>query len=191
MKVILASQSPRRAALMDLAQIEYEIFPSHFDEKLNNTIDLEEKAKELAFGKALDVFNNMQGDRAIIGADTFVVKNNKIYEKPKDREDAVRMLREIQGGTNTIYTSLAILIEDKGKYKEYKEVHKVDVTVSSMTDAEIKEYIDFDEPYDKAGSYAIQSCFAKFIEKIEGDYMSAIGLPINRVYKILKENEII
>lgn len=190
MKIILASQSPRRAALLDLAQIEYEIFPSNFEEKIN-TFDIEEKSKELAYGKALDVFNNTQGDRTIIGADTFVVKNNKIYGKPVDRSDAIKMLRELQGGTYTAYTSLSILIEYRGKYKEFKEVQKVDVTISSMTDAEIIEYVDSEEPYDKAGAHAIQSCFAKFIEKIDGDYMSVIGLPINRVYKILKENEVI
>ena len=191
MKIILASQSPRRAALLDLAQIEYEIFPSHFDEKTIKICDIEEKSKELAYGKAIDVFNNTQGDRTIIGADTFVVKDGKIYGKPKDRSDAISMLREIQGNVHTIYTSLAILIEYKGKYKEYKELQKVEVTVSKMTDAEIIEYVDTEEPYDKAGAYAIQSCFSKFVEKIEGDYMSIIGLPINRVYKILKENEVI
>ena len=191
MKVILASQSPRRMALMDLAQLEYEIFPSNYDEKLNSIINLEEKSKELAFGKAKDVFDNTQGDRTIIGGDTFVVKNNKIYEKPKDRSDAIRMLRELQGGVYSIYTSLAILIEYKGEYKEFKELHKVDITLSDMTDAEIIEYIDFDEPFDKAGAHSIQSCFAKYIEKVEGNYMAAIGLPIDRVYRILKENEII
>lgn len=191
MKIILASQSPRRAALLDLAQIEYEIFPSYFDEKKVKIFDIEEKSKELAYGKALDVFNNTQGDRTIIGADTFVVKNNKIYGKPKDRSEAISMLREIQGDIHTIYTSLAVLIEYKGKYKEFKEVQKVEVTVSKMTDTEIIEYVDTEEPYDKAGAYAIQSCFSKFVEKIDGDYMSVIGLPINRVYNILKENEIL
>ena len=210
MKVILASKSPRRAALLDLAQIEYETFPSEFDEKLNTAINIEEKSQELAYGKALDVFNNTQGDRTIIGGDTFVVKNNKIYGKPVDRSDAIRILRELQGGTYSIYTSLAVLIEYRGEYKEFKEVHKTDITLVPMTDAEIIEYVDIDEPFDKAsvrkgytpeyhrhiwedkaGAHSVQSCFAKFIERIEGNYMAAIGLPIDRVYKILKENEII
>lgn len=162
MKVILASQSPRRAALMDLAQIEYEIFPSNYDEKINSVIHLEEKSKELAFGKAKDVFDNTQGDRAIIGADTFVVKNNKIYGKPKDRSDAIRMLRELQDGVYFIYTSLAILIEYRGEYKEFKEINQIDVTLSKMTDDEIIEYVDTDEPYDKARS----TCYSKFFCKV-------------------------
>lgn len=191
MKVILASQSPRRAALLELAKIEFEIFPSNYEEKIENGCNIDEKSKELAYGKALDVFNNTQGDRAIIGGDTIVVKNGKIYGKPKDRTDAIKMLRELQGGVHTVYTSLCILIEYQGKYKEFKEVQKTDITVSKLNDAEIIDYVDSEEPFDKAGAYAIQSCFSAFIEKIDGNYMSVVGLPIDRVYRILKENEII
>ena len=154
-------------------------------------MSIEEISKELAYGKAKDVFDNTQGDRTIIGADTIVVKDNVIFGKPKDRAEAIKMLKEIQGDVHTVYTSLAILIEERGEYKEYKEVVETDITVNPMTDAEIIEYIDQEEPYDKAGAYAIQSTFAKFIDEIEGNYMSVIGLPIDKVYKILKENEII
>ena len=101
------------------------------------------------------------------------------------------MLRALQGEYHIVYTSLAILIEYRGEYKEYKELCKNMIKVAPMTDAEIIEYVDGEEPYDKAGAYAIQSCFSKYIERIEGNYMSVIGLPIDKVYKILKENEII
>ncbi len=191
MKVILASQSPRRAALMDLARIDFEVMPSEYEEKIKSGMNIEEQAKELAFGKALDVFNNTQGDRAIIGADTIVVKNNKVYGKPKDRQDAIRMLKELQGDYHIVYTSLAILIEDHEEYKEYKELTKNLIEVAPMSDEEIKEYVDSEEPYDKAGAYAIQSYFSRYIEKLDGNYMSVIGLPIDKVYSILKENEII
>lgn len=191
MKIILASQSPRRAALLDLAKIDFEVMPSDFEEKISDGSDIEEQSKEVAYGKALDVFNNTQGDRTIIGADTIVVKNNKVYSKPKDRDDAIRMLKELQGDNHIVYTSLSILIECREKYKEYKELSKSIIKVKPMTDAEIIEYVDSEMPYDKAGAYAIQSCFCKFIEKIEGNYMSVIGLPIDKVYKILKDNEII
>ena len=191
MKIILASQSPRRIALLDLAKIDFEVLPSGYDEKIDKSMSIEEISKELAYGKAKDVFDNTQGDRTIIGADTIVVKDNVIFGKPKDRAEAIKMLKEIQGDVHTVYTSLAILIEERGEYKEYKEVVETDITVNPMTDAEIIEYIDQEEPYDKAGAYAIQSTFAKFIDDIEGNYMSVIGLPIDKVYKILKENEII
>ena len=191
MKVILASQSPRRAALLDLAQIDFEVMPSSYDEKIKHGLGIEEAAKELAYGKALDVFDNTQGDRTIIGADTIVVKDNKVFGKPKDRTEAIKMLRALQGEYHIVYTSLAILIEYRGEYKEYKELCKNMIKVAPMTDAEIIEYVDGEEPYDKAGAYAIQSCFSKYIERIESNYMSVIGLPIDKVYKILKENEII
>ncbi|HIT71130.1 MAG TPA: septum formation protein Maf [Candidatus Scatovivens faecipullorum] len=192
MKIILASQSPRRIALMELAKIDFEVMSSNKEEKkIKDGINIDEQSKEVAYQKALDVFNNTQGDRAIIGADTIVVKDNKVFGKPTDRKEAIKMLKELQNDVHTIYTSLAILIEEKGQYKEYKELVKTNVTVHSMTEQEIVEYVDTEEPYDKAGAYAIQSCFAKYIDEIEGNYMSVIGLPIDKIYKILKENEIL
>lgn len=191
MKIILASQSPRRIALMELAKIDFEVMPSNKEEKINDGFNIEEQSKEVAYQKALDIFNNTQDDRAIIGADTIVVKDNKVFGKPKDRKEAIKMLKELQDDVHTIYTSLAIIIEEKGQIKEYKELVKTNVTVHKMTEQEIIEYIDTEEPYDKAGAYAIQSSFSKYIDEIEGNYMSVIGLPIDKVYKILKENEIL
>ena len=191
MKLILASTSPRRAALMELAKIDCEILPSSYDESTLVEYDIEKKSKLLAYNKAKDVFDNTQDDRTIIGADTIVVLNGKILGKPEDRSDAIRMLRQLQNNVHTVYTSIAILIEYHGKYKEYNEIVKTDVYVRKMDDQEIINYVDSEEPFDKAGAYAIQSSFASFIDRIEGNYMSVIGLPINRVYEILKENEII
>ena len=191
MKIILASKSPRRAALLDLIKVDFEVIPSSYEEKINSSLDIESQAKELAYGKALDVFNNMQGDRAIIGADTMVVKNGRIFGKPKDRDDAIRMLKELQGDIHSVYTSLSILIEDRGEYKEYKEVVRTDINVNPISDDEIIEYVDNERPFDKAGAYAIQSSFCKYIDEIDGNYMSVIGLPVDKVYSILKENEII
>ena len=191
MKIILASQSQRRAAILELAKIDFEVIPSSYEEKMLESLNIEEQSKELAYGKALDVFNNTQGDRAIIGSDTIVVKNNKIYGKPKDRVEAIMMLRELQDDRHYVYTSISILIEKQGKYQEYKEVIKTEITVDPISDVEIIEYVDSEEPYDKAGAYAIQSCFAKYISNIKGNYMSVVGWPIDREYAILKENEII
>lgn len=191
MKIILASQSPRRIALMQLAKIDFEVLPSNYKEKLDKSLSIPELSKELAYGKAKDIFDNTQGDRTIIGADTIVVKDNVIFGKPKDRAEAIKMLKSLQGDIHTVYTSLAILIEEHGEYKEFKELVETDITVHEMSDAEIIDYVDSEEPYDKAGAYAIQSTFCKFIDEMEGNYMSVIGLPIDKVYKILKENEII
>ena len=191
MKIILASGSPRRKELMDLAQIEYEIIPSKFDEKVDQKLSLDEQSIELAFGKAKDVFDNTQGDRTIIGSDTLVILDGKQFGKPKDRDEAVKMLKSLQGRSHTVYTSLVILIEKNGEYKEYKELHKSEVFVNEMSNEEIESYVDMENPLDKAGAYAIQSCFIVYINKIVGDYATIVGLPISRAYKILKENDII
>ena len=114
----------------------------------------------------------------------------KFYGKPKDREDAIRMLRKLQGNKHTVYTSLSVIIEEREEIKEYKDLIKSDVYVKKMEDSEIKNYINTYNVLDKAGSYAIQSKFAVYIEKIDGDYSSIIGLPISRLYDIFKENEI-
>ena len=191
MRVILASQAPRRAAILDLARIDYEVIPSDYVEKITPTDDIEELSISLAYGKAKDVFDNTQGLRAVIGADTMVVKDNNIYGKPTDRQNAIEMLTDLQGDIHSVYTSLVILIETEDGPKEYKEVIKTDISVNSMTREEIEEYIDVEEPMDKAGAYAIQSSFARYIDAVEGNYMSVIGLPVDRVYAILKENDCI
>lgn len=114
----------------------------------------------------------------------------RYYGKPKTREDAIRMLRKLQGNRHSVFTSLSVIIEERGKVKEYKEVYESYVYVKKMEDSEILNYIDTYHVFDKAGSYAIQSKFAVYVEKIEGDYSAIIGLPIHRLYDILKENEI-
>ena len=190
MKIILASASPRRKELMDLAKFDYEILASDFDEKVDENLSLEEQSQEIAYGKAKDIFRNTQGDRCIIGADTLVILDGKKMGKPQGREEAFEMLNNIQGRSHEIYTSLAVLIENNGNYKEYKELCKARVWVHKMSYKEIQKYIDSDEPFDKAGAYAIQSEFGVFIDKIDGNYNTIIGLPIDRIYQILKENNI-
>lgn len=191
MKIILASASPRRRELMNLGDFDYEVLVSDLEEKRDESLSIEEQSKDLAYKKAKIIFDNTQGDRAIIGADTLVVKDDKIYGKPEDREDAIRMLRELQGKKHYIYTSIAVLIEKREKVKEYNELHKTAVYVRPMDDFEIANYIEKDMPYDKAGAYALQGSFSIFVDRIEGNYTSAIGLPIQRIYEILKENEIV
>ena len=191
MKIILASKSPRRRELMNLGRFEYEILVSDEEEKFDSLLSIEEQSKKVALDKAKIIFDNTQGDRTIIGADTIVVRNNKIYGKPEDRQDAINMLRDLQGGMHKVYTSIAVLIEKNGEYKEYNELHETKIFVKQMSNYEIAKYVTDTNPYDKAGAYAIQGEFALFIDKIEGSYTNVVGLPIERVYEILKENEII
>jgi len=100
------------------------------------------------------------------------------------------MLKLIQGRKHSVFTSLSVIIENNGEKKEYKETYETLVYVKEMEDSEIENYVDTYNVYDKAGSYAIQSKFAVYVDKIVGDYNVIIGLPINRLYDILKENKI-
>ncbi len=191
MKIILASSSQRRKDLLDLAKIEYEAIPSKFDENVNTNLSLEEQSIEIAYGKAQDIFGNTQADRVIIGSDTLVILDGKQFGKAKTRDEAIQMLKQLQGKMHFIYTSLAILIENHGEYKEYKELQKVKVFVKEMSDAEIENYVDSERPFYCAGAYGLQGFFSVFIDHIEGDYPTALGLPVNRVYSLLKENDIL
>lgn len=190
MRIILASKSPRRRELMDLAEFNYEVIPSTVVEKWDKDLSVEENSKEIAYQKAKDVFDNTSGDRVVIGSDTIVVNDNEVYGKPKTLEEAFEMLKNLQGKKHTIFTGLTIMIENAGEYEEYKETYSTDVYVKPMEESEIINYINTYEVLDKAGAYAIQSKFSVYIEKIDGDYNTVIGLPINRIYDIFKENEI-
>ena len=188
MRIILASQSPRRKQLMDLAKFDYEIIVSQFDEKVDKNLSLEEQSKEIAYGKAKGVFENTQGNRIVIGSDSLVILDGEQLGKPKDREEAIEMIKKIQGKCHTVFTSVAVLVENNDEYKEYKELHEAKVFVKEMSNEEIERYVDSDEPFDKAGAYGVQTSFAVFIERIEGEYSVVLGLPLSRVYDILKEN---
>lgn len=190
MRIILASKSPRRRELMELAEFNYEVIPSTVVESWDKSLNVEENSKEIAYQKAKDVFDNTSGDRVVIGSDTIVVNDDEVYGKPKDLDEAYEMIKKLQGKKHTIFTGLTVMIENDGEYEEYKETYSTDVYVKPMEESEIINYINTYEVLDKAGAYAIQSKFAVYIEKIDGDYNTVIGLPINRIYDIFKENEI-
>lgn len=187
MKVILASGSPRRKELMDLLKIKYEVIVSNAEETLEEGLSIEGQAKKLAYIKAKCVFDEQEGDKIVIGSDTMVVKEDKIYGKPKDKEDAIRMIKELKGNKHQVITSLCILVQKDNEYQEYLECDISDVYVSDISEGEIMNWIDSGKAFDKAGAYAIQSEFGVFIDKIEGNYNSIVGLPIHKVYQILKK----
>lgn len=187
MRVILASGSPRRKELMDMLGIDYEIIVSNADETFEEGLSLEEQSKRLGYIKAKAVFDETSGDRIIIGSDTMVVKDAKIYGKPKDKQDAISMLNELKNNKHQVFTSLAILVQKGEEYKEYIDCDTTEVYFSDMTEAEIEKWVDSGEAYDKAGAYGVQSSkFAVFIDKINGNYATIVGLPIHKVYNILK-----
>lgn len=186
MKIILASKSPRRKEIMDMLNLKYEVIVSEADETLEKGITVEEQAKRLSYIKAEKVFEETTGDRTVIGSDTMVIKDGKIYGKPKNEEDAFKILKELNGSKHQVITGLAILVEKDGKYEEYLDYDMTDVHFKNMTDTEIKNWIATGKAMDKAGAYAIQGEFSVFIKKINGNYWSVMGLPIHKVYDILK-----
>ena len=187
MKVILASKSPRRKELMDLLNIDYDIIVSNADETFEEGLSLKEQSKRLGYIKAKAVFDETKGDRIVIGSDTMVLRGENLYGKPRDKEHAIEMLKDLSSSKHEVFTSLAILVQKGNEYKEYIECDVADVYFSDISDEEIEKWIATGKAYDKAGAYAIQSEFGVFIDKIDGNYYTVVGLPINKVYKILKE----
>lgn len=180
MKIILASKSPRRKEILEMAGYEFEVKVSNADENIKaDTIT--EMSLLISKRKCDAVFSENQ-DSIIISADTIVVIDNKVLEKPKSKDNCREMIKMIQNNVHEVYTSVVV----KSKEKEVSFLEKTKVYVGKMTDEEIEEYINTNEPYDKAGGYAIQGIFGKYIEKIEGDYYNVMGLPIYRINQVLK-----
>ena len=187
-QIILASASPRRREIMTQAGYEFEVMVSH-KEEFYTSIKPDEIVKELALLKADDIANQInQKNVTIIGADTVVAYAGKILGKPKTKEEAFEMIRDFQGDKHQVYTGIAIIeFDENGNKKVTNEAVKTDVYVNTMAEEEIWAYIERDNVLDKAGSYGIQSGFACHIEKIEGDYFNVVGLPISRIYEVLKK----
>ena len=189
MKIILASSSPRRKELLKMVIPEFEIIVSGAEEKIEDGMSPEEQASKLAYLKAKSVFEKTKGDRIVIGSDTMVIKNSKIYGKPESEEHAKEMIKELLQGDKThhIITGLSIIIQKDGKNEEYKTFDKVKVYFKDITDKEIENWISTGKAMDKAGAYAMQEEFGVFVEKIEGNYSTVVGLPIHKVYDIIKK----
>lgn len=189
MKVILASGSPRRKELLKLIVPEFEVLVSNTDEKLEEGLIPQEQATRLAYIKAKDVYERTEGNRIIIGSDTIVTKNGKIFGKPKDKNQAKEMIKELleENKIHSVITGLSIIIEKDGEYKEFKTFDEVKVFFKDILDSEIDKWINTGKAKDKAGAYAIQEEFSVFVEKIEGNYSTVVGLPTHKVYDIIKD----
>lgn len=188
MRIILASGSPRRKELLKLIIPKFEVLVSNIDEKLTKGLVPQEQASKLAYIKAKDVYQKTNGNRIIIGSDTIVTKNGKIYGKPKNKGHAKQMIKELLEGNkiHSIITGLSVIIEDDGIYKEYKTFDEVKIFLKDMSDSEIDKWIDTGNAMDKVAAYGIQNEFCVFVEKIEGNYNSAVGLPTHKLYDIIK-----
>ncbi len=187
-KIILASGSPRRKELLLQIGIVPEIIVSHVEEKITSDIPAE-VVMSLAEQKAVDVAKEMPEGTVILGSDTVVAADGKILGKPKSHEEAYEMIRSLAGRSHQVYTGVCLV--KKGPEGEADTVvsfyDETDVNVSPMTEKEIREYADSEEPMDKAGSYAVQGFFARYIDGLKGSYANVMGLPVHLVYQELKK----
>lgn len=187
MKIILASKSPRRRELLEKLNINFDIITSNSNETLIPDLSLEEQSKNLAFLKAKSVFDKTSGDRIVIGSDTIVFKDGIYYGKPTSSSNAIDMISELMNSTHQVSTGLAILIEKDGKNYEFLDCDISNVHIVKISPDEINSWLSLGKYMDKAGAYSIQDEFSKFIDKIDGNYNSIVGLPIHLIYKIISD----
>lgn len=189
-KIILASQSPRRKELLSLMGVDFECLPSKKEEDMTQKVSITTMSKNLAYQKAKDVFDNTSGNRIVIGSDSMVYLKRKIFGKPKNEQDAFKMLRTLSNRWHRVITSLCVLIEENGSFKKYLTYEITKVKFMNLDDNMISEYLKNDEYKDKAGAYALQGISGKFVEKIKGNMSTVIGLPTCKLYKIFKQENI-
>lgn len=181
-KLILASGSPRRSEILNSVGWDYEKHVADIDETEYENEDPADYVQRLAREKAEAVA--VKYDEALVlGADTTVVIDNMIIGKPKDLDDARRMLKLLSGRTHEVLTGVA-LVKNNEKAVGYE---RTKVKFAEMSNTEINFLAEKGSPLDKAGAYAVQAQAALFIEGIEGDYWNVVGLPVNLVYRLLKE----
>ena len=190
MKIILASNSPRRKELLHQIFDDFDIIKSGFNEKNIKEKDPEKLVQILSLKKTEEVFKKVQDDYLelmVIGGDTLVYFDRQVLGKPKDEEDAYNTLKKLQENENEVYSAFTVMIKKDGKITKETSLTKSVVTMKPMTDEEIKEYIKTGEPLDKAGSYAVQGIGSKYIQNIEGSYNSVVGLDVEKLKEMLKK----
>lgn len=181
--IVLASQSPRRIEMMKKHGFDPQIIPAHIDETLPEGIGMTDAVMFLALKKALNVAESTAAGDIVIAADTVVYKD-EILGKPEDREDAFQMLTKIKNTSHCVATGVAIVEAGESHSKVFYDVTKV--FCKDYTDEELNAYLDTDEPYDKAGAYAIQGIFSKHIDRYEGSFDTVVGFPWEKIEEELK-----
>ena len=185
-EIILASGSPRRRELLAQVGIPFRVKTCDVSEQITRE-EPGEIVEELSARKAQAAAAGQTG--IVLGADTIVWQDGMVLGKPEDRGDARRMLRSLSGRAHSVFTGVTIIrMGEDGQEKKRICLHReTRVHVHEMTDEEIEDYLSTPEPYDKAGAYGIQGRFAAYIDAIEGDYLTVVGLPVSAVYQALKE----
>lgn len=196
-RLILASASPRRAAILSSAGFGFKTISAAIDETRQRGESAEMYVRRLALEKARAVAERVGrgaagtrgGYTVVVGADTAVVVGAQVWGKPKSSADARRMLRGLSGRAHYVFTGVALIAVAQGRERgsERVFVEKTRVEFVRLSNAEIEEYVRTREPFDKAGAYAIQGLGANFVRRIEGCYFNVMGLPLARVYEELRK----
>ena len=180
MKVILASQSPRRRELLGMTGLDFVVQAADIDETMDPAKDPYDEVARVSRLKALAV--KREPEDIVVAADTIVVCGGQVLGKPKDEADALRMLRSLSGRTHQVMTGMTVLCgERRVTVTEQTGIH-----FRTLSDREILSYIATGDPMDKAGAYGIQGGAALFATGIEGDYYNVMGLPVCRLAVILR-----
>ena len=178
-KIVLASQSPRRRELLRLLCNDFEVSPADIDESIPQGMAADKAAEYTAKRKAAAV----SSDGLVIACDTVVIADGEILGKPADRADALRMLKMLSGKTHEVISGVAL--KYKGVERSFSQ--RTSVTFYEMSDSEINDYLDSGEPFDKAGAYGIQGLGGTFVERINGDFFNVVGLPVARLKKEIEK----
>jgi septum formation protein len=178
-RVFLASASPRRRDLLNLVGIDHEVRPANIDETYLPGEQPRDHAERLAREKAIAIDGS---DSITIGSDTIVVVDGQVLGKPRDRAHAAEMLRQLSGRSHIVMTGVAA----RWRGVLASGLEEVGVTFRRLTDDEIERYIDTGEPMDKAGAYGIQGFGATIVDRVDGDYFAVMGLPLNRLVRLLR-----
>lgn len=183
-KLILASRSPRRAALLRQIGFTFEIHPSRIDETIADDVSPEEHVKILSERKAREVAQYFS-EGVVLGADTIVVLDGEIINKPKSPDDAILILNRLSGRQHEVYTGITLM--NTSNSHVVQEVEKTEVWFRRLDMNEITEYVASGSPLDKAGAYGIQDDYgAVFVEKVCGCFYNVVGLPLTRFYLTYK-----
>ncbi|HET6271484.1 MAG TPA: Maf family protein [Bacteroidota bacterium] len=183
--IVLASQSPRRIALLKQVGLHPDVIPSRISEEFDPLMTAVENTKRLALEKALEVGRGLE-NALVVGADTTVVLADQVLAKPTDPEDAIRMLELLSGRTHVVHTGFALLDRPSDRY--VVDVESTIVTFRNLPRSEIEDYVATGSPMDKAGAYGIQDDYgAVFVSRIEGCFYNVVGFPLSKFYTRLAE----
>jgi len=185
MKIVLASNSPRRKNILKNLNLKFEVIPSNYEEKLETDTFSYDLIEDLATQKACDVVRRINEPAIVLGADTVVVLHNKILGKPKDKEDAFRMLKELSGATHMVVTSLCGINTKTNRAALLSTTSYV--RFKNLSVETINSYIEDYNPLDKAGSYGIQELPDGILDKYEGSFDNIVGLAPESVLSVLEQ----